>query len=131
MAIGETLLKITDYPFTYSIAFLLMRLNEVEFFSIEATPYLLGAGFGATVFAIVDPIGRGVKEYIKLVVKSNFRKKRQTEIILHSWDDVKGAFHTRVLSLKNPKYIAKVATKREYAQLVMLSLRRNEVSDSF
>lgn len=81
-------------------------VSKLEPFSIEATPYLLSAGFGATVLAIVDPIGRGLKLYVIALESSYIKKKGTKEKILKSWDDIKGAFHTNAIEAEKDRIVS-------------------------
>ena len=129
MAIGETLLKITDYPFTYSLVFLWLRFSEIEPFSSEAIPFLALAGFVGTVLAILDPIGRGVKLYMIFVEKAVFNyysdpnvgKKLSFKILSKinpkllitpkmkkEWEYIEGAFHTKAIELEKDRIVSAI-----------------------
>jgi hypothetical protein len=108
MTIGETLLKISDYPFTYAVILLLLRINGIDPLSTDATPYLLAAGVGATVLAVADPIGRIVKGWLMLTEKHYVNKRLNYDKILKSWNDVRGAFHTNPIEKERDKIVSTV-----------------------
>ncbi len=108
MAIGETILKFTDYPFTYTIALLLVKINDIDPLSHEATPYLLGAGIAASVLVITDPFGRILKGWLMLSEKSYIKKGNDKENILKSWDDIKSVFHTQPIETEKDKIVSTI-----------------------
>ena len=106
MTIGETLLKISDYPFAYAVVLLLLKMNGIDPLSADATPYLLAAGIGATVLAVVDPIGRIVKRWLMLIEKQYVDKKQDYDKILKSWKDVRGAFSTQPIEKEKDRIVS-------------------------
>ncbi|MGI0056874.1 MAG: hypothetical protein ACREAK_05815, partial [Nitrosarchaeum sp.] len=129
MAIGETLLKITDYPFTYSIIFLWLRFSNIDIFSNDAIPFLAMAGFSGTVLAMLDPIGRGFKLYSIFLEKivfdyyndPNLEKKLSFKILSKinpkllilpkmkkKWEYVESAFHTKAIELEKDRIVSSI-----------------------
>lgn len=73
MTVGETLLKITDYPFSFSITFLLLRADGIkDIFSEQTAIFLLIAGFAGTALTILDPIGKIMKYYFLWIAKISY-----------------------------------------------------------
>lgn len=73
MTVGETLLKITDYPFSFSITFLILRAEGIkDIFSDQTAIILLIAGFIGTSLTILDPIGRIAKHYFLWIAKLEY-----------------------------------------------------------
>ena len=126
MAIGETLLKITDYPFSYSFAFLLMKATDIAPFSDEAVPYLLVAGIGATFLAIVDPFGKGMKGYMWLFSYINFKRFGSEQKVLENWNEIKGSFNTNSIEVEKDKIVSII-----YFLLVMILLMYFILDDDF
>jgi len=71
MAIGETLLKITDYPFAYSLIGILTLWIGIDI-PDDKFPYLLAiSGSLGTLLVISNPIGR----YLANTLKHNFNRR--------------------------------------------------------
>lgn len=105
MAIGEIILKITDYPIAYSIAFLLLKVKNIDPLTSDAFPYLLAAGIVATFFTILDPIGLIIKGYMSLILYVNFKKHEEEEKILKSWSEIKSSFNTSSIEVEKDKIV--------------------------
>jgi len=128
MGIGETLLKITDYPFAYSLAFIFLRFYEIDPFSENAIIYFAIAGFGGTILAILDPFGRLFKLYFmtvekmyfdyysdpnyvkktsfKIFSKLNPKLKDKKPLVIKNWNYIEGAFHTKSIELEKDKILS-------------------------
>ncbi|MGI0023258.1 MAG: hypothetical protein ACRD9Q_10415, partial [Nitrososphaeraceae archaeon] len=78
MAIGETLLKITDYPFVYSLALIHLHFSGISPLSPDGIIFLAVAGFAGTVLTIIDPVGRGFKLYTIGIEKASFKYYNST-----------------------------------------------------
>ncbi|MGI0026332.1 MAG: hypothetical protein ACREAD_00630 [Nitrosopumilaceae archaeon] len=128
MTIGETLLKITDYPFTYSIAILALRFNNIHLYSQDAAVILAAAGFFGTVLAILDPFGKLFKYYLMDIAKNRFemfnapkgrhkidlwlatklnpKLKNYGKAMPIDWSYFQSAFHTRSIELEKDKIVS-------------------------
>ncbi|MDE1843582.1 MAG: hypothetical protein KGH95_08040, partial [Thaumarchaeota archaeon] len=73
MTSGETFLKVTDYPFAFSITLLLLRAYDIkDVFSDQNGIFLLIAGFTGTALTILDPVGRIIQNYFISIEKMNY-----------------------------------------------------------
>lgn len=80
MASGETLLKITDIPFAYTILTIIFGVMGVSFSGANIAILVGAAGTLGTFLAITDPIGR----LLKFWLKRNFKAKKENEGKEHS-----------------------------------------------
>ena len=64
MCVYRTLLKITDYPFIYSILIIYSIYSGNTMSDLISIPILFITGTIATFFAILDPVGLGIKRLI-------------------------------------------------------------------
>lgn len=103
MAVGEAILKVTDYPFAYSAIFIILAILGLEVFDEESYPYLAIAGILGTFLVIVDPLGWIVKGYILFSAKPTFVKKQDKK---NRWDNVKSAFNTKAIDLEKDKIVS-------------------------
>lgn len=58
MAIGETILKVTGFPFAYSFMVILFRMFGWSIDSNDYIPFLIVTGTVGTFLSIIDPIGK-------------------------------------------------------------------------
>lgn len=72
MAIGETLLKITDYPFAYSLIGILTLWIGIDVSDDQFVYLLAGSGSIGTLLVISNPIGR----YLASTLKHNFGRRK-------------------------------------------------------
>jgi len=105
MAIGATLLKITDYPFAYSIGFIVIGILGYDLSNEKALPFLALAGFGGTFLAIVDPLGWLTRNYFMILTKQDFRRKKNKQIV-SEWDYIHSAFYTNSINLEKDKIVS-------------------------
>lgn len=72
---GETLLKITDFPFAYAIIGMVFLAFDLDFKDNKIVILLASAGTLATFLAVVDPCGRLIKFWLKKHIESGRQKK--------------------------------------------------------
>ena len=65
MAAGETLLKITDFPFSYSFMAIILSSIGSDFQGANLFIYLSVAGSLGTFFAIIDPVGKALRRLLR------------------------------------------------------------------
>ncbi len=126
---GDTLLKITDYPFAYSLITILLATKGTSIISNDVLIFIGIAGSLGTILTITDPIGRIIKAYAIGVQKVafNFYKEPNVEKtktfrflaklnptiknipkVTRRWEDVEGAFHTKAIELEKEKIVSSV-----------------------
>lgn len=71
MASGETLLKLTDFPFSYSIVGIAMGILGFDI-NEKYLSFLAIAGFIGTFLTITDPIGK----IVRWSIRDNLRKRK-------------------------------------------------------
>lgn len=100
MAVGETLLKITDYPFAYSAVFIFLAIGGYDIFDENALPFLVIGGILGTFLTIVDPFGMLVKGYVLFSSKQDLTKTHKER-----WDYAKSAFYTKSMNFEKEKIV--------------------------
>ena len=103
MTVGETILKVTDYPFAYSAIFIILAILGLEVFDEKAFPYLALAGIAGTFLVILDPFGWIVKGYAIFAVRPDYLKKDDKK---NRWDYVKSAFNTKAMDIEKDKIVS-------------------------
>jgi hypothetical protein len=84
--IKENLIKLTDYPFTYSVVgsiFVLVfntNINPINNSFNEFIPVLIFIGIIGTIISIIDPIGRLIKYTILFVSTSRYLLKTKYNV---------------------------------------------------
>ncbi|MCA9827121.1 MAG: hypothetical protein KC444_01835 [Nitrosopumilus sp.] len=127
MTIGDTLLKITDYPFAYSLMAILFASNGLELLSKDSLVFLGIAGAIGTILTIIDPVGFIIMRYMKWVEKIAFfffsnpnaqetrtfrllqkinPKLKEQSRICKNWEEVENAFHTKSIELEKEKIVS-------------------------
>lgn len=104
MTVGETLLKITDYPFVYSLTLIIVGFNGIDPISKDAYPYLAAAGFIGTFIAILDPFGKLIKYSIMYLQKLSIWIYGNSEN--ESWSSLQSAYHTRPIEIEKDKLVS-------------------------
>jgi hypothetical protein len=104
LTVGETLLKITDYPFVYSITLIILAFNGMDLYSKDVYPYLAAAGFIGTFLAILDPFGRIIKYLIILLQKLHIHLVGNEDN--EEWIYVQSAYHTRQIEVEKDKIVS-------------------------
>lgn len=105
MAIGETLLKLTDYPFTYSLGFLAIGVYGYNISDDRALSFLTAAGILGTFLAIVDPFGWIVGKYYLLIAYIEYRRLKLKNEIINDWNYLRSAFYTKSMSLEKDRMV--------------------------
>ncbi|QLH11478.1 hypothetical protein [Nitrosarchaeum sp. AC2] len=86
MTAGETLLKISDYPFAYSFITILLVSLGYGFVNNHYL-FLTAAGFFGTSLVIIDPVGkfviRGLKKNLRKTFPSNLSKQQEQLLQYH------------------------------------------------
>jgi len=93
MAAGETLLKITDIPFSYSLLAIIMGVMGVKFQGVNIVLLIATAGVLGTFLAVTDPIGRLFKSNLKHGIRQ-LRKESENKNDI-KWDFSINAIKTR------------------------------------
>ena len=86
MAAGETLLKISDYPFSYSIVGIALSLLGYQLSSENFLTYVAIAGFVGTFIIATEPLGRLIKFITKKLPtpkKSELIKTKQYSTVIN------------------------------------------------
>jgi len=105
MASGETLLKITDFPFAYSIIIVIFGIfginpqNETLFILIGT------AGGLGTFLTIVDPVGWGIKERLRKELKKKLKEEKDSDKKLELKNSIK-AVDTRAIGFEVDKLVS-------------------------
>lgn len=107
MTVGDTLLKITDYPFVYSIGFILIGLAGYSLSDPKSLAFFALAGFAGTFLAIVDPFGKGVRLYFMSWSQRRFKKTKDTQIV-NEWNYFRSAFFTRSIEIEKDKLVSSI-----------------------
>ncbi len=98
MVTGETLLKISNYPFVYSLFFLFSPIDENStIFSV--LPILSVVTIIGTFLIGVDPMGR----IIKFLVKTRSKKLHNVKEI--EWRYVQSAYNTNTINVEKDKIL--------------------------
>jgi len=71
MSAGETLLKITDIPFSYSLLDIIMGVMGVKFEGVNIALLIGTASVLGTFLAVTDPVGRLLKSILRMSIKMN------------------------------------------------------------
>lgn len=103
MTAGETLLKITDIPFSYSFLAIIFGVMGVSFVG-ESIVLLVGAaGALGTFLSVTDPVGRLLQRWLKRGV-NEIRKKENTNDI--KWEFTIKAIKTRSIGIEIDKLVS-------------------------
>lgn len=105
MASGETLLKITDFPFSYSLMAIIFSAIGSDFQGANLFIYAGVAGSLGTFLTIIDPVGR----VLRLVLRSSFKKskkKTNDSELNRKLDHTIKALRTRSVGIEIDKLVA-------------------------
>jgi len=105
MPIGETLLKITDYPFSFSTIFVMLTNFGINPLGENGYFFLGLAGFVGTFLATVDPVGRWVRWYF---MGFGRRKFFRTESTITDWSYQRSAYYTKSIEFEKEKLVSTI-----------------------
>lgn len=129
MTVGETLLKITDYPFAYSLTAILLATHGLDLFAENSLIFLGIAGSVGTVLTITDPLGRLLRWLMIRIEKRMYgflrnedkKPKRLFNLITKinpkildelkiekKWHEFESAFHTKSIELEKEKIVSSI-----------------------
>lgn len=107
MTVGDTLLKITDYPFAYSLVFILIGLAGYNLSDPRSLAFFALAGFAGTFLAIVDPFGKGIRLYFMSFSQNRFRKAKNRQVVTE-WNYFRSAFFTKSIEIEKDKLVSNI-----------------------
>lgn len=105
MASGETLLKLSDFPFSYSLMAIIFSAIGSDFQGANLFVYVSVAGSLGTFLTIIDPVGR----ILRHALKSSFKKaknKTQDPEIHKKLDYVIKSVKTRSIGIEIDKLVS-------------------------
>lgn len=127
MTTGETLLKITDYPFAYSFVFI---LGGILGFSLTQNKfYLLGiAGTLGTFLTIIDPMGG----YVRYRLEQRMSKTKVESETEPNYEHQKSAIGSRAIGVEIDKIVALIYFAITLALFVIgMAIPMSELADNF
>jgi len=104
MTAGETLLKITDIPFSYSLLAIIMGVMGVKFEGVNIALLIGTAGVLGTFLAVTDPVGRLLKSVLKQGINQLRKKSKNKDDV--KWNFAKNAINTRAIGLEIDKFVS-------------------------
>src|SRR2546428_12958636 len=102
MASGETLLKLSDYPFAYSLIGLLAIVFGFELTQHNLIYFGLAGALG-TLLTIIDPFGMLVKKNIKKKLENSSDK--DVKLITYEKEYANQAVNTKAIGVEIDKII--------------------------
>ncbi len=81
MASGETLLKVADFPFSYSLMAIILSAIGSDFQGANLYVYVSVAGSLGTFLTIIDPVGR----ILRRALRSSFKTKQKILKSIRNW----------------------------------------------
>jgi len=105
MVSGETLLKITDFPFAYSLVGILSLWIGVSLSDDKYFVVLAAAGTIGTLLAISNPVGRFLQNSLNAI----FKKKKNSEFEIHNltkFEYCKRAIDSKSIKLELDKIVS-------------------------
>jgi hypothetical protein len=104
MAAGETLLKITDIPFSYSLLAIIMGVMGVNFEGVNIAILIGTAGALGTFLAVTDPIGRLLQSTLKRGIRQLREKSELKDDV--KWNFATNAIKTRAIGIEIDKFVS-------------------------
>jgi len=104
MTAGETLLKITDIPFSYSLLAIIMGVMGVKFEGVNLVLLIGTAGVLGTFLTATDPVGRLLKSNLKAGISQLRKKDKNPDDV--KWGFAKNAIETRAIGLEIDKFVS-------------------------
>lgn len=104
MSTGETLLKITDIPFSYSLLAIIMGVMGVDLEGKSVVLLVGAAGVLGTILSVTDPIGRLLKLTLKNGINQLRQKSRNAED--DKWYYAIKAIKTRSIGVEIDKFVS-------------------------
>ena len=75
MTAGETLLKVTDFPFSYTVIAITFLVLDINFDDKKILILLATAGALGTLLSVTNPVGRLLKYWLKKNIENGRQKK--------------------------------------------------------
>ena len=104
MTTGETLLKITDIPFSYSLLAIVMGVMGVRFEGVNLAILIGTAGVLGTFLAVTDPVGRLLQSTLKRGIHQLSEKSELEDDV--KWNFATSAIKTRAIGIEIDKFVS-------------------------
>jgi len=106
MASGETLLKITDFPFSYSLTILIVGIWGIEMSSQNVFILIASAGALGTFFTIADPLGRSYRFRLEREVENQLKSNENDRETIALLENSIKAIQSRSIKLETDKLVS-------------------------
>jgi len=104
MTSGETLLKITDIPFSYTLLAIIIGVIGVSLEDEKIIILIGAAGALGTLLTVTDPVGRLLKTWLKKGLKE--KQEKEDEKSKYLWDYAISAVRTRAIGIEIDKIVS-------------------------
>lgn len=105
MSAGETLLKISDFPFSYSLIAIILGTLNLDIRNENLVIFISAAGALGTFLTITDPLGRLLKLWMKRDIDRVIRASSDS-ILAEKLHSAKQAMETRAISIEIDKFVS-------------------------
>lgn len=106
MTVGETLLKITDFPFAYSMVVIIATSSNIDMQNGHLLILLSVAGAFGTFLTITDPLGRLFRFLLLGQIDKRIKQvKEKNQFLFSKLNYGKGAIHSRAISIEIDKLV--------------------------
>ncbi len=106
MSSGETLLKITDFPFSYSSIAIILGIMNINFIPSHIVEFIGVAGAFGTFLSITDPLGRLLKFSMKQDIDKFIKKVRSDSGLVITLRSAKEGIETRAIGIEIDKFVS-------------------------
>ncbi|MGI0072742.1 MAG: hypothetical protein ACREA3_02885 [Nitrosotalea sp.] len=106
MTAGETLLKISDFPFAYSFIAIILGTVNLDFRNENVVMFVSAAGAFGTFLSITDPLGRLLKFWMKQDIDRFIKKSTMDSNSVVKLESAKQGIETRAIGIEIDKFVS-------------------------